>query len=92
VQPYLQAILKEENLELRDLRVKGIRELFFSRGDRAALCVPTEMTHEAGTDETHSGMQLVRLSFNLPRGSYATLIVKRITTPGNRHGGKVNAT
>jgi len=92
VQPYLQAILKEENLELRNLRVKGIRELFFSRGDRGALCVPTDMTHEACTDETHPGMQLVRLSFNLPRGSYATLIVKRITAPGNRHGGRVNAT
>jgi tRNA pseudouridine13 synthase len=76
---YLQAVLKEENLELGDLRVKGIRELFFSRGERAALCIPMDMGYEAGSDEAHPGKQLVRLSFSLPRGSYATLVVKRIT-------------
>jgi tRNA pseudouridine13 synthase len=79
VQPYLQTVLKEENLELRDLRVKGIRELFFSRGDRAALCVPIDVGYDAGPDDAHPGKQLVRLSFSLPRGSYATLVVKRLT-------------
>jgi tRNA pseudouridine13 synthase len=78
VHPYLQAILKEENLELGDLRVKGIRELFFSRGDRAALCIPMDLDFETRSDDAHKGKQAVRLSFSLPRGSYATMIVKRL--------------
>jgi tRNA pseudouridine13 synthase len=78
IQPLLQAVLKEEKLEISDLRVRGIRELFFSRGERTALCVPSDLSFEIGSDDMHAGKQFVKLSFTLPRGSYATLIVKRI--------------
>ena len=38
--PLLREVLAEESLELRDLQVRGIREMFFSRGERAGLCLP----------------------------------------------------
>jgi tRNA pseudouridine13 synthase len=73
------AILAEEGLELRQMQVKGVRELFFSKGERAALCLPTALTAEEGDDELNPGRGKLTLSFDLPRGSYATLVVKRIT-------------
>jgi tRNA pseudouridine13 synthase len=78
-QALIDEVLQEEDLELRDLKVKGLREWFFSKGDRAALCVPEELNWETQTDERHSGKQKMILTFDLPRGSYATLLVARIT-------------
>jgi tRNA pseudouridine13 synthase len=68
---------------LSQLKVKGIRELFFSRGERAALCSPAEMHFEWNEDDRHPGKRKLRLKFELPRGSYATLLVKRIAAGGD---------
>ncbi|HEV2948221.1 MAG TPA: tRNA pseudouridine(13) synthase TruD [Gemmataceae bacterium] len=78
--PIIQEVLKEEDLELRDLKVKGLREWFFSKGERAALCVAEGLKWETATDERHSGKQKMILSFDLPRGSYATLIIGRLAS------------
>jgi tRNA pseudouridine13 synthase len=75
------AVLAEEGLELRQLKIKGIRELFFSRGERAAVCRPAKLGHETGPDDMHPGRHQLVLAFELPRGCYATLIVKRVTLP-----------
>jgi tRNA pseudouridine13 synthase len=72
----VRAVLAEEGLELHDLRVKGVRELFFSRGERAALCRPSGLSAEFGEDERKRGRLRVTLAFELGRGSYATLLVK----------------
>jgi tRNA pseudouridine13 synthase len=75
----LNAILSEEGLTQDQLKLKGFREMFFSKGERAALCLPSGLTFAADSDELHSGRQKLTLAFELPRGCYATLIVKRIT-------------
>jgi tRNA pseudouridine13 synthase len=75
----VQAVLAEEGLGLDQMKVKGIREMFFSRGERAALCLPGNLEYATGPDERQSGRQQLRLAFDLPRGCYATLIIKRIT-------------
>ncbi len=82
--PLVQDVLAEEGLELRQLQVKGIRELFFSKGERPALCLPQTLEHSVGPDELNPKRQALSLAFDLPRGCYATLIVKRITPPGWR--------
>jgi tRNA pseudouridine13 synthase len=74
----VQAVLDEEGLALRDLQVRGVRELFFSRGERAALAVPAGLTWNLGDDELHPHRLRLTLSFDLPRGCYATLIVKNL--------------
>jgi tRNA pseudouridine13 synthase len=71
-------VLAEDGLELRQMQVKGIREMFFSRGERTALCLPHRLTHEFAFDENHSGREKLTLAFDLPRGSYATLLVKAV--------------
>jgi tRNA pseudouridine13 synthase len=78
VQPLLAAVLAEEELQLSQLEVKGVRELFFSKGERAALCMPANLTWDFQPDERHPGRQQAVLSFELPRGCYATLLVKRV--------------
>ena len=74
----VRAVLAADGLELEQMKLKGFRVLFFSRGDRAVLCRPRELEGTSGADERHPGRLKVQLSFELPRGSYATLIVKRL--------------
>jgi tRNA pseudouridine13 synthase len=75
----VRTVLGEEGLELRQMQIKGIREMFFSRGERAALCLPGVLTHEFAADENNRGRDKLTLSFTLPRGCYATLLVKAVT-------------
>jgi tRNA pseudouridine13 synthase len=84
--PLVQAILEEEGLELRQMQVKGIRELFFSKGERAALCLPPSLRGTTQPDDLYPGRQKLLLAFDLPRGCYATLIVKRITRENKANG------
>jgi tRNA pseudouridine13 synthase len=74
----VQAVLREEGLELGQLQIKGLRELFFSRGERAALCLPAGLAFAASPDERHPRRHKLVLTFELPRGCYATLLVKRL--------------
>jgi tRNA pseudouridine13 synthase len=80
--PLLQAVLAEEGLQLEQLKVRGSRRLFFSRGERAALCQPADLEWTVTADERHAGRQCLILQFTLPRGSYATLLVKRLQAAG----------
>jgi tRNA pseudouridine13 synthase len=72
----VQSVLAEEGLQLHDLQVRGVREMFFSKGERAALFTPAQLAHESGADELHPHRCKLILSFELPRGCYATLVVK----------------
>jgi tRNA pseudouridine13 synthase len=73
-------VLAEEGLELRQMQIKGIYKMFFSRGERAALCLPHGLTHEFAPDENHPRRNKLTLGFDLPRGSYATLLVKAVAS------------
>jgi tRNA pseudouridine13 synthase len=77
----VQSVLDEEALTLPQLRIKGVRELFFSKGERAALCLPADLAaHIEPATGKHARHDLT-LAFELPRGAYATLLVKRICHP-----------
>jgi tRNA pseudouridine13 synthase len=67
----LSTILGEEGLSLEELRVTGVRKPFFSKGERPARVIPVGLTVEPGDDEA-------LLRFELPRGAYATMVVKRL--------------
>jgi tRNA pseudouridine13 synthase len=70
--------LAAEGLELRQIRVKYPRDTFFSKGDRAAVFHPGDFSQLQAADDLYSGQQKLILRFTLPRGSYATILVKRI--------------
>jgi tRNA pseudouridine13 synthase len=71
-------VLAAEGLELRQIRVKYPRDSFFSKGERAALFQPAELEHAVAADEIYPDQRKLMLQFILPRGSYATILVKRI--------------
>jgi tRNA pseudouridine13 synthase len=73
-------VLANEGIELRQVRVKYPRDSFFSKGERAAAVQARQLEHEADDDELYAGKRKLTLRFTLPRGSYATILVKRITT------------
>jgi tRNA pseudouridine13 synthase len=77
----MHAILRDEGLTRDQLKVKGLRELFFSRGMRHALCLPAALQAETAPDEKNQGRQKLLLAFELPRGCYATMVVKRLFFP-----------
>lgn len=74
----LDGILAGEGLELRQVRLKFPRDTFFSKGERAGVFVPHRMSSDSGADELYRGRRKITLRFELGRGSYATILVKRI--------------
>jgi tRNA pseudouridine13 synthase len=77
----LEAVLAEEGLRPEQLKLRGSRKMFFSKGSRAGLCRPANLHFEMQPDELHPRRSKLLLAFELPRGCYATLIVKRVTPP-----------
>jgi tRNA pseudouridine13 synthase len=70
--------LAAEGLELRQIRVKYPRDTFFSKGDRSAVFQPGEFSHALAADDFYPASQKLTLRLTLRRGSYATILVKRI--------------
>jgi tRNA pseudouridine13 synthase len=79
LRPLYDQVLADEGLELRQLRVKYPRDSFFSKGERPLVFRPQNMAHEATADELYPERQKLTLRFALPRGSYATILVKRVS-------------
>lgn len=71
--------LAHMGLTLEKIKVKHHRDSFFSKGERRGFINFREMTSSSGEDELYPGKQKLLLSFRLPRGAYATILVKRIT-------------
>lgn len=72
-------VFAAEGIELRQIRVKYPRDSFFSKGDRAAVFQASNLEYSALPDELYGRRQKLILAFTLPRGSYATILVKLIT-------------
>jgi tRNA pseudouridine13 synthase len=76
--PILDAVLAEDELTLAKMKITKIDKPYFSKGDRPACLFPERFVAEEQPDELHTGKRKVLLKFELPRGAYATMIVKRI--------------
>jgi tRNA pseudouridine13 synthase len=72
-------VLDAEGMEQRQVRVKYPRDSFFSKGERVAVLLPADLAHSAAEDELYPGRRKLTLSFELPRGGYATMVIKRVT-------------
>ncbi|MFV0446286.1 MAG: tRNA pseudouridine(13) synthase TruD [Planctomycetaceae bacterium] len=79
VRGLLERSLAARQLELRQLRVKYPRDSFFSKGERPALVQVNNLEWTSSVDDLYPDQHQLQLTFDLPRGSYATILVKRIT-------------
>ncbi|MFP6762673.1 MAG: tRNA pseudouridine(13) synthase TruD [Planctomycetaceae bacterium] len=75
----LDTVLSAESLELRQLRVKYPRDSFFSKSWRHAIIQPAGLEQTSAADDLYPGKHKLQLCFELPRGSYATILVKRLS-------------
>ncbi len=80
----IQEVLAEYQLTWPDLRVRHLKDVFFSKGSRPALVSPENLRAEINDDELHAGRKALRLAFELGKGSYATILVKCITAGAGR--------
>ena len=79
VRRILDEVLAEEGIRQADLRVRQMRRIAIHGVQRSALVVPEDLSaQEAQADELYPGRQKLTLRFFLPRGSYATILIKRI--------------
>ncbi|MGE3820144.1 MAG: tRNA pseudouridine(13) synthase TruD [Isosphaeraceae bacterium] len=72
-------VVTREGFDWEDLRVKHLKDVFFSKGERPALFFPENLRQRRDQDDLHPGRWKLALEFELPKGAYATLLVKRVT-------------
>ena len=78
--PTLDNILAGLGLERREMRLKYPRDSFFSKGFRRTWISPANFEFGWANDELHNQRLALDLSFDLPRGCYATMIVRAISS------------
>ncbi len=73
-------VLSREGLSLGRLKLRvRVPGVFFKPYDRAAVAMPEEMSWSMPEpDQFYPGHKALRLSFFLPAGSFATILVKRL--------------
>jgi tRNA pseudouridine13 synthase len=75
----VSAVMAEEGIPLDQMRIRGMQRPYFSKGERLARVPVAELTWSASDDELNRGRRKLDLRFELPRGCYATMLVKRLT-------------
>ena len=78
IQEFVDATLAKMGWTLRELKVKSPRDSFFSKGWRTVAVLPHELSGSSAVDDLYPGRRKLHLSFTLPRGSYATILIKRL--------------
>jgi tRNA pseudouridine13 synthase len=85
IQRILAGVLAGEGICLSDLRVRQMHRIRVGGVDRAAAVVPEDLNvSEPENDELYPGKRKATLRFFLPRGGYATVLIKRLTLPPAR--------
>jgi len=80
LQGWIDEVLAPEGLEMEQLRIRHPKDCFFSKGVRKMVIQPEKLEVTPANDEMYPDKQKLTCRFVLPRGSYATMLVKRLTT------------
>jgi len=76
-------ILADEGLELDDLKARILRRAYLPKGRRSLLLQPTDVSSGPNQDDDRfPGQQKMQISFTLPPGTFATLVLKQLD-PGS---------
>jgi tRNA pseudouridine13 synthase len=71
-------ILEERGVKKPMFNKMKVRRAFFKATERPLIILPKDLTIESQPDDFNSGALKIILSFSLPRGSYATMLLKRL--------------
>ena len=72
------ALLKKEGITLRDFIVRGMPELASEGNERNMLVKAEKLSIKTEDDELNKSKKKCIISFTLPKGSYATIVIKNI--------------
>lgn len=79
VEELFSEVLVERGVSLAQFNLRQLRQGFFKSHQRAAVVAPEGLeTGSPEDDEIYPGKLKLALRFRLPRGSYATMMVKRL--------------
>jgi tRNA pseudouridine13 synthase len=74
----LTEVLAEDGITLEKLRIEGLRGMEFREEPRSCVLLPlTIEADDPAPDELHPGRFATAVKLTLPKGAYATLVVKR---------------
>lgn len=74
----IQSVFQTEGFPLEQMKIPRIKKWFFSKGERLGFFRPANMQCEIMDDELNKGKKAARFSFELPKGCYATMVIKCI--------------
>ena len=78
IEEVLGRVMEEEGLNPENLKVRFTEKVFLSGGSRRVLAFPQNLSLEEGEDELFCGRRKLVLSFSLPPGSYATMLLRSL--------------
>jgi len=77
--PIVKQVLSEEGLNLNDLKARILKKAYLPKGRRALLLFPRDVSvSPKEPDERFPNRHKMGVAFTLPRGSYATLVLKAL--------------
>jgi len=79
----MEKILGKEGVKPGDFLLKSMPELSSEGAERERIIRPEGLEWEFGKDELNPGKSKLKLRFEIPRGSYATTLIKEITGNNN---------
>lgn len=81
-----EGVLSDEQLTQADFQRNRVSGMVLREEDRALVVRPQGFSiSSTAPDEAHRGRKKLELRFGLPRGSYATLVVKRLMAAPRRN-------
>lgn len=79
IEDLFEEVFKEKGIKRSNFRTSVLRKVYFRSFQRKILVVPEDLkVLEEGEDKLNRGRKKVEIEFSLPRGSYATIITKRL--------------
>ncbi len=82
----VRKVLADEGLQLDDLKARILRQAYLPKGRRPLLLQPADVVVDpVQNDERFPGRLALRLSFTLPPGAFATLVLKRLSLEDKGH-------
>ena len=73
-----ESVLKERGVSRAAFNSRGLRQAFFNASERKVWVLPQAYNQKIFPDDCFSGRFKTELCFDLPRGSYATMLIKKI--------------
>ncbi|MEM5814665.1 MAG: tRNA pseudouridine(13) synthase TruD [Candidatus Aenigmatarchaeota archaeon] len=80
IQKKMKKIMAEMGITKGHFKMAGMPEIATSGGERDVLLIPRNLqVLEIGKDEFNEGKTKAKISFELPSGSYATIVLEKMT-------------